>query len=597
MRKKILLLVISVIYLILIAIGLTLVFSAGTPGPAAQLTAADADGKISIAHTELFGKLQRPHVIFDHKLHEKALENEGCAACHPVNDMNKIIFTFPKRIDGQGYKAAMNAFHDACIGCHKKMKAGPLTCNNCHKKELADVKISYPAAEFDAADHNTHVRVMRDRFGRGDCGQCHHTYDTKEQKLVRKAGTEDPCAYCHDLNKKRGPELAAVTSVAAGKGLSTRKVSHQQCLGCHLELRDEYQKMSNKDTAHNLHKDKVRCGACHLPNTKSVVSCTSCHIPTDCSKCHTGEYRTADDLRNVPRPYRGQKDVAYITIENARMHGVAFNHRAHQSYAKSCSSCHHERLKACKDCHSLTGKPEGNNVSIAKAYHSAFSPYSCSGCHNQMKAQKECAGCHYNIADVDVETMNPKKETCARCHSGRRDAEGMPQAFAVPGVVGNISINVLEKEYDSAVFPHADILRALTRISNESRLATYFHRDVQTLCAGCHHYSAGAAEAQRGLPPNCRNCHMIDYDEKNLNDVRLLSAYHNQCLGCHDRMGIAKGGGATDKEGDRCAACHQRKAGGPADITSLKNATVVKQNTARNLNAWRPYSKSVLENE
>lgn len=588
MSKKLLFVVIGVIYLILVACGLTLVYSYGTADPSGGVVFTPADGKIAIAHTEIFGTLQRPQVIFDHRKHEEAMRQDGCAACHPVNNENKLTFTFPKKIDGKGWKAAMNAFHDECIGCHKAKKEGPVTCNDCHRKDLASATSEYPAAAFDFADHFAHVRVMRDRFGKGDCGQCHHTYDAKEQKLVRKAGTEESCAYCHDLNKKRGPELSAITSVAASKGLSTRKVSHQQCLDCHLELQDEYQKMANKDTAHNIHKDKVRCDACHVPDSKAVVSCTNCHIPTDCAKCHTGTYRSAADLSDTPRPYRGQKDVAFITIENARMNGVAFNHRSHQNYTTKCTACHHETMKACKECHSLTGKQEGGGVNIAKAYHKASSPYSCAGCHNTMKAEKECAGCHYYIADVDVETMNPKQGTCASCHSGRKDVAGMPKAFSVPGVVGNISINVLEKEYEPAVFPHADIVGKLARISNESRLATYFHRDAQTLCEGCHHYSAGAAQVQRGLPPNCRNCHMVDYDKKNLNEVRLLTAYHNQCMGCHDKMGIEKGSSVAAEEGDRCAACHKKKAGGPAEITAVKNDTVVKQNTMRSLNAWRP---------
>jgi hypothetical protein len=81
---------------------------------------------------------------------------------------------------------------------------------------------------------------------------------------------------------------------------------------------------------------------------------------------------------------------------------------------------------------------------------------------------------------------------------------------------------------------------------------------------------------------------MIDCDKKNLNDVNLLTAYHYQCVGCHDKMGIQKGSSMADREGDRCAACHKKKPGGPAETTAIKNGTVVKQNTVRSLNTWRP---------
>ena len=121
MSKKLLFVVISVLYLILIASGLTLVYSVGNPEPAKQLMTAQ-DNKISIAHTEIFGKLQRPQVIFDHKKHAEAYKTKGCTECHPVNDKNELIFNFPKEVKGKSAKAVMKAFHDECIDCHKKEK-------------------------------------------------------------------------------------------------------------------------------------------------------------------------------------------------------------------------------------------------------------------------------------------------------------------------------------------------------------------------------------------------------------------------------------------------------------------------------------------
>jgi hypothetical protein len=81
---------------------------------------------------------------------------------------------------------------------------------------------------------------------------------------------------------------------------------------------------------------------------------------------------------------------------------------------------------------------------------------------------------------------------------------------------------------------------------------------------------------------------MTGYDKKNLNSVRLLTAYHTQCVGCHDAMQLEKGSSMNLAAGDRCAACHKKKADGPAEITELKNENVVKQNTKIILNVWRP---------
>jgi len=583
MSKKLLFMVISVIYLILIAFGLTMVYSVGTTSALKKPTTAANENKISIAHTEIFGKLQRPQVLFDHKKHEEAYKKEGCGACHPMKDKNQVIFKFPKETIGKGKKAVMKAYHDECIECHKKAgaankKTGPVTCNDCHKKEFAGIKVKLPRVEFDFANHDKHVKIMKEKFGKDDCGQCHHTYDLNEKKVTYRKGTEESCLYCHDLDKKRGPEFAAITKVAAEKGLSLRAVSHQQCLNCHLAYKGQYMSIDKKDV-HNIHQEKLLCNACHTVDFKHAISCTDCHIPLDCSKCHTGKYKTIDELKNASRPDRGQKNVAFIDIENSRMKGVPFDHKSHQNNTVSCRSCHHEGLKACKDCHSLTGKPEGNGVNIANAYHRVFAGQSCSGCHKKQKEQKECSGCHYFIADMNPDTMNPKSNTCSSCHTGRKDQLAMPKPISTAGVgiKGNIEISTLAKEYEPSVFPHLDVINKLVRVSNDSRLATYFHRDIQTLCNGCHHQSNSAAELQK---PNCRNCHMVSEGMQNPGKIRLLAAYHGQCLGCHAKMDI--------DSGKKCEDCHKKNERGTSEITQIKNTNVVKQNTSKILNMWRP---------
>ena len=105
---------------------------------------------------------------------------------------------------------------------------------------------------------------------------------------------------------------------------------------------------------------------------------------------------------------------------------------------------------------------------------------------------------------------------------------------------------MLAKDFEASKFPHRDVISALVSVSNDSRLATYFHRDVQTLCRGCHHQSTAAAELQT---PQCRNCHMVADDKGALNRTKLLSAYHGQCLGCHEKMEMTKG--------RKCLECHK----------------------------------------
>ncbi len=54
---------------------------------------------------------------------------------------------------------------------------------------------------------------------------------------------------------------------------------------------------------------------------------------------------------------------------------------------------------------------------------------------------------------------------------------------------------------------------------------------------------------------------MIAYDREHLNSIKLLTAYHNQCMGCHDAMKLEKGSSTQFGKGGRCDVCHKKKAG------------------------------------
>jgi hypothetical protein len=241
----------------------------------------------------------------------------------------------------------------------------------------------------------------------------------------------------------------------------------------------------------------------------------------------------------------------------------------------------------------MTGKPEGNWVNIANAYHRISSDHSCAGCHKKKQFDKNCAGCHSYIPAVEIMATNPKPGLCATCHTGKQVKPAAPKPLSTAGlnpdkVKKEISIKILEGQYEPVKFPHREIIDKLVKISNGSKMATYFHKDMETVCRGCHHRIAAAGEAQKDKHPYCSNCHMVAYDRENLRKTRLLSAYHRQCMGCHDAMKFDKGGSKQfGKEGDRCGSCHKKKAGVPAGITRVKNETVFKQNTTDILNAWK----------
>jgi hypothetical protein len=567
MNRKFIFFLVSIAYLILVVYGLSQVYNVEATLRAKEAPLIKPENKISIAHTEIFGKLERPQVIFNHGKHQEAYKKEGCKTCHPVDEWNQLNFDFPKKVTKKEKTPVMKAYHDECIECHKKMsrenkKSGPVNCGDCHKEKEKSIEVKYPVFEFDFYVHDKHVKKLREKLGKDDCSLCHHIYDIHEEDeslaLVYEKGTEESCNYCHELGKKRGPELTAITRVTEKKGLSLKTASHLQCINCHLK----YQQKGEKEVG-----------------------------PTECVKCHTGKYRTVAELEKVPRPDRGQSERPFINMQDVKMKGVTFDHDYHQKAHKDCRVCHHETLRACKGCHTLMGKPEGNGVNVARAYHDVFSEHSCEGCHNLKKMEKGCFGCHSNIPVMDVESVGPKKESCAVCHRGEMKRPFSRPPLSVAGldpknVPKEVEIKVLGKEYEPAKLPHLEIIKKLADVSNKSKLGNYFHVNMQTLCNGCHHRSVTEAEVKKDTPPNCRGCHPVMFERDALNKTTLISAYHRQCMGCHDKMGIEKGSSVRFGKGDRCADCHKKKVGGPTEITHIKNDNVVKQNTSKILNIW-----------
>lgn len=98
--------------------------------------------EITLEHKEVFDKLQRPAVEFDHARHYE--EYPECMECHHIyeysdgekeniwageeqkcSDCHKLMAE-DKKLD------LKTAFHENCTGCHRKVKTGPVTCGECH---------------------------------------------------------------------------------------------------------------------------------------------------------------------------------------------------------------------------------------------------------------------------------------------------------------------------------------------------------------------------------------------------------------------------------------------------------------------------------
>jgi hypothetical protein len=524
--------------IILVLVGMIAgIFFLKQPSPSSaekEGVAEQSGNKLIIGHREIFGTLERPQVLFDHGLHEKALKNEGCSACHHPDSDNNLMFEHPFAVMLGDKTAVKEAYHEECISCHTKRigegkKYGPVTCGECHDRKRQLQAPSTPVFVFDFFYHEKHVNKLSKK-----CDDCHHIYDKEDRELVYEKGTEQSCFYCHGLDGKKGPSLATEIDITQKKGLTMRKVSHDLCVNCHL---------------FNARKQS-KAG------------------PMECVQCHTGKYRTVAQLENVPRPDRDQPQNPLITMEGSKMKGVLFDHESHEKSLPTCRVCHHETLYPCKKCHTLVGSADGKLITTANAYHDVFAHAACAGCHSTAKTQKNCAGCHHHLLDMDIRTKGPKTAACNVCHRGNAKSSSRSEkirysVLTEEKVPDKVTIKVLEKEYQPSMFPHGKIIRKLIGISNNDKMATTFHVNIDTICRGCHHQSLPEAEARKYKPPYCRNCHAFSFDVQNLNRPRLLAAYHRQCIGCHERMQLKQTG---------CRDCHEEKAGGAVGILSLNGS-------------------------
>jgi hypothetical protein len=402
-----------------------------------------------------------------------------------------------------------------------------VTCGECHRAGPDPVSTRKPI-RFDYSLHGRHVKAVE------PCGECHHV-PGPDGKLAAGEGKEEGCIGCHGEQDE-------------GRRLSLRKASHRSCVTCHLD----------------------RAG-----QGKSG--------PVDCAGCHDAARQKAiATLARPPRIDRKQPATVVIKAPGAKAGPVPFNHLGHEDKAPFCSTCHHRGLKPCRECHALGGErapgrqggvvsggagKKGGGVSLERAYHHPTSDHSCVGCHAKVTARPDCAGCHSQLARSeatractvchrpgggsagagDAAPSTPKQETAT---AATQPTTATPELAALPPVSEafpeTVTIKALARVYKPSVLPHKKIAQRLDAAVRKSKLARAFHGETGVLCAGCHHRSP---VGQR--PPACRSCHgkTATATAGAQDRPRLLNAYHRQCIGCHQKMGIR----------DDCTSCHAAK--------------------------------------
>jgi hypothetical protein len=484
---------------------------------------------ITFDNMKAFGKLEKTKAIFLHDQHTDALEkkNKDCTACHKSE--NARMSQKFMRLKDINREELTKIYCDNCTKCHTEMiaageKAGPVKCDECHK-ERPLIQSSRVPMGFDKSLHFRHYRAQENK-----CDRCHHEYDNKSQKLFYAEGKEGTCRYCH----KEKPE-----SDGTEKVISMRFASHIACIDCHQKTR-----------AKHMNAGPLRCAGCHDAKEQLKI----------------------EKVINVPRLKRGQPDNVIIKTGDekgriARMEQVPFDHKSHEEYNDTCRVCHLASLESCATCHPMAGSKKatknGREITLETAFHKHGHQSSCTGCHESKQQDKNCAGCHAFM----TKTGQKESSACLRCHmvplpertgelstsNGARMARLMPQLWKETfgpiykvDVPKTVVLKDLVNQYEPAEYPHRKVFDAMIKKLDGSKLAQYFHYDDTMLCRGCHHNTPVA-----GKPPRCANCHDKPFNENNLFRPGIMGSFHQQCIGCHQKMGIVKYTG--------CTSCHKER--------------------------------------
>ncbi len=482
---------------------------------------------------------EMPEVWFQHDLHTAAPAGKDCSLCHLRGSDGGRFFV----LQGQEAGPGMESFHDLCLGCHEQSQgegaaSGPLTgeCRKCHTRRPGgrlDQQPLFFGRYLHERHGEKHLEEVLGKEARADCGVCHHEFDEQSGRLVYRQGGEGSCRYCH-------------AAQSTEKTPSMREAAHESCVACHQRLREQ---------APSRARGPVRCAACH-GRERAWQAAQSGVFPD-----FPGERPDVLLLGN-----RGEAVSSLSKQPETRTRGipaVVFRHRQHEREIRTCRACHHESLEPCRQCHAGQSAPfQDEPVPLEQAMHDPGSKKSCIGCHNRMKQEADCAGCHHQIAfttfsesrceacHLAVNREFPREESRGRADSsaiGAAEATTVSKSLDFSDIPHHVKIDSLSERYEAVRFPHGKILSSLQERIARSSLADSFHQGADTLCRGCHHTNFDRQQIQ-----NCGSCHG-DSARPGGDAPDLKTAYHDQCLGCHQKMGL------EGLEATECAQCHREK--------------------------------------
>lgn len=435
----------------------------------------------------------------------------------------------------------------ACAQCHAGMRhfaAAPGTCAACHAKI------------------DPHRGAMGGGLGR-ECQSCHTTAGWKQTLPFDHARTGfaltgghrgAACLTCHVGQKWHGVATACVSCHARND--VHKGANGSNCAQCHTTASWKSASFDHGTTGFPLvgGHAAATCGGCHGANQATrhpTRDCNGCHAKSDvhkgangpqCAQCHT------------PRNWK------QIVFDHDRL--TTFVLRGAHDHA-ACAACHVKPARAvklpvaCNACHARDDVHKGANGSDCARCHNEtawkvshfdharmtsfallgkHAQIACAACHTQpadkVKLPNQCGACHA-VADVHKGRLG---QACGDCHDAA--------SWTAP----------VRFDHGLTVFPllgkHAPLACATCHADRT------FAAKGKT-CAACH--ADDHHQGSLGTPSACADCHNVNgwkgwaYDHDRQTRFALTGAHKGLiCSACHRRAGDPA------KTGQQCLDCHQR---------------------------------------
>ena len=336
-----------------------------------------------------------------------------------------------------------------------------------------------------------------------NCTQCH---------VLGGKASNNKCLACHD-------EIESLTTQNRGYHAST-EVNNQQCTSCHSDH-------------HGRNFDMARLEEDNFRHRLTGYELTGQHQKIDCRECHKPDLIADNSLKN--------NESTYLGLET------------------KCLSCHtdyHQKTLTndCIDCHNTMEFSPAANFDHSKtefALRGKHSDVDCIDCHqketrNGQEFQRfsgikfaECINCHEDPHENKFGT------NCTDCHK--------EESFNVTGSMAYFDHTKTGFEL------HGKHLGVDCRQCHTSRFTDPLPHNT---CAACHRDFHRSQFTERGITPDCAECHTVNgfevtlytIEDHNKSNFPLEEAHlATPCFSCHkpDNKWTFKA------VGERCVDCHE----------------------------------------